>query len=154
MTLLRMLVFRPGETKSSDVKPKTQQSSFDGNWTALVQKLPLSGAAKELARNTELKSEADGRFELVVPKTMTHLAGDSYREKLQAVLAAHFGRPVKVQVVLGETRGATAAALENAVKGERRAEAVKAVQGDSFVQDLVNLFDGRVVDSTIRDKQR
>ncbi len=51
MTLLRMLVFRPGETKSSDVKPKTQQSSFDGNWTALVQKLPLSGAAKELARN-------------------------------------------------------------------------------------------------------
>ncbi len=85
---------------------------------------------------------------------MTHLAGDSYREKLQAVLAAHFGRPVKVQVVLGETRGATAAALENAVKGERRAEAVKAVQGDSFVQDLVNLFDGRVVDSTIRDKQR
>jgi DNA polymerase-3 subunit gamma/tau len=155
MTLLRMLVFRPEELNSSGKKAaKPQPSEFDGNWAALVQKLPLSGAAKELARNTELKSEANGVFELVVPKTMTHLAGDNYREKLQAVLAAHFGRPVKLQVALGETRGATAAALESAEKGVRRAEAVKAVQGDSFVQDLVNLFDGRVVDSTIRDKQR
>jgi hypothetical protein len=39
-------------------------------------------------------------------------------------------------------------------KGARHAEAVRAVQGDHFVQELVNLFDGRVVDSTIRDKQR
>jgi hypothetical protein len=32
-------------------------------------------------------------------------------------------------------------------------EATRAVQADGFVQDLVNLFDGRVVDSTIREKQ-
>jgi DNA polymerase-3 subunit gamma/tau len=140
--------------KSSDTKPQTQQSSFDGNWAALVQKLPLSGAAKELARNTELKSHASGAFELTVSKTMTHLAGDSYREQLQTVLTAHFGKPVRLQIATGEVRGATAAALETAEKGVRRAEAVKAVQGDSFVQDLVNLFDGRVVDSTIREKQR
>jgi DNA polymerase-3 subunit gamma/tau len=157
MTLLRMLVFRPGDLNASErkeAKPKSQETSFDGNWAALVQKLPLSGAAKELARNTELKSHASGAFELTVPKTMTHLAGDGYREKLQAVLTAHFGKPVRLQIATGEVRGATAAALETAEKGVRRAEAVKAVQGDSFVQDLVNLFDGRVVDSTIREKQR
>jgi len=57
-------------------------------------------------------------------------------------------------VTLGETGGATAAALESADRGARQAEAVRAVQGDSFVRDLVNLFDGRVVDSTIREKQR
>src|SRR6185503_12136321 len=157
MTLLRMLVFRPGEASARPTgsAPKSEtQKQFDGNWAALVQKLPLSGAAKELARNTELKSEANGVFELTVPKTMTHLAGDGYREKLQAALTAHFGKPVKLQIATGEVRGATAAALETAEKGVRRAEAVKAVQGDSFVQDLVNLFDGRVVDSTIREKQR
>jgi DNA polymerase-3 subunit gamma/tau len=85
---------------------------------------------------------------------MGHLAGESFRDKLQAVLAAHFGAAVKVQAVTGETHGATAAALENAEKGVRRAEAVRAVQTDNFVQELVNLFDGRVVDSTIREKQR
>ena len=158
MTLLRMLVFRPGEMKPVERNPvekkASPQADFDGNWTALVQKLPLSGAAKELARNTELKSHANGVFELTVPKTMAHLAGDNYREKLQAVLGAHFGRPVKLRVAQGETRGATAAALESVEKGARHAEAVRAVQGDNFVQELVNLFDGRVVDSTIREKQR
>jgi DNA polymerase-3 subunit gamma/tau len=157
MTLLRMLVFRPMELNSSERKEtrtNSQPSEFDGNWAALAQKLPLSGGAKELARNTELKSHANGVFELVLQKTMAHLAGDSYREKLQAALSAQIGRPAKLLIAVGEVRGATAAALETAEKGARRAEAVKAVQGDSFVQDLVNLFDGRVVDSTIREKQR
>jgi DNA polymerase-3 subunit gamma/tau len=157
MTLLRMLVFRPGDVSPSPDKKsltKATAKEFDGNWAALVQKLPLSGAAKELARNSELKSQTNGVYELVVQKTMAHLTGDSYKEKLQTALSAHFGRPAKVQVTSGETRGATAAALESVEKGARHAEAVRAVQGDNFVQELVNLFDGRVVDSTIREKQR
>jgi DNA polymerase-3 subunit gamma/tau len=157
MTLLRMLVFRPGEIEVSVKKEagqKSQPAPFDGNWTALVQKLPLAGGAKELARHAELRSQGDGALDLVVPKSMAHLAGESFRDKLQAALAAHFGRPMKIQVTLGETRGASMAALESAEKGARHAEAVRAVQGDHFVQDLVNLFDGRVVDSTIREKQR
>jgi len=152
-----MLVFRPDKLKVSEkkeAKQKSQPTVFDGNWAALVQTLPLAGGAKELARNSELRNYANGIFELVVPKAMGHLAGESFRDKLRAVLAAHFGTPVKVQAITGETSGTTAAALESAEKGARRAEAVRAVQGDNFVQELVNLFDGRVVDSTIREKQR
>jgi len=157
MTLLRMLVFRPDGLKSverKEIKEKSQPAPFDGNWASLVQRLPLSGGAKELGRNSELKGQNNGVFELVVQKAMAHLAGDSFKDKLQAVLTAHFGKSTKVQVTLGETRGGTAAALESAEKGARRAEAVRAVQGDNFVQELVNLFDGRVVDSTIQEKQR
>jgi len=160
MTLLRMLAFRPENDFSEagkEEKPipaKTPAKSFDGDWPALVQRLPLAGGSKELARNAELKGSDKGVFDLVVPKSMAYLAGDSYRDKLQAALAAQFGGTVKVRVTAGETRGATAAALEAADRGARRAEASRAVKGDSFVQDLVNLFDGRVVDSTIREKQR
>src|SRR6185295_17892393 len=66
MTLLRMLVFRPGDSSSParDEQPVAAKAAapqqFDGNWTALVQKLPLAGGAKELARNSELKSQANG----------------------------------------------------------------------------------------------
>ena len=163
MTLLRMLVFRPelkisGTGKAEkQIAAKANSSSpaqFDGNWPALVQLLPLSGGAKELARNSELRSSANGVFELVVQKSMAHLTGDGYREKLQGALAAHLGSPVKLRVTPGETRGPTASALDAAERGARQAEATRAVKGDSFVQDLVNLFDGRVVDSTIREKQR
>jgi DNA polymerase-3 subunit gamma/tau len=163
MTLLRMLVFRPemnfsGTGKIESLVPAKTTSkpltNFDGNWPALVQLLPLSGGPKELARNSELRRSANGVFELVVQKTMAHLAGDSYREKLQAALSAHLGGTVKVRVTPGELRGTTASALDAADRGARQAEAARAVKGDGFVQDLVNLFDGRVVDSTIKEKQR
>ena len=162
MTLLRMLAFRPegvgisvAEKKIKTNKTEDQKkTAFDGNWPALVQQLPLSGGPKELARNSELRSSVNGVFDLVVQKTMAHLAGDSYREKLQAALSAHLGSPVKLRVTPGELRGTTASALDAAERGARQAAAARAVKGDSFVQDLVNLFDGRVVDSTIREKQR
>jgi DNA polymerase-3 subunit gamma/tau len=161
MTLLRMLVFRPEDSRSSEKKietksksqPQPQPSAFGGDWPALVQQLALSGGPKELARNSELRGHDNGVFDLVVQKAMGHLAGDSYREKLQAALAAHLGAPVKVRVTAGELRGATASALDAAERGARQEQATRAVKGDSFVQDLVNLFDGRVVDSTIREKQ-
>jgi len=163
MTLLRMLAFSPsqgeknpmpaGEKTSAPAKAAKTAAPFDGNWPALAAKLALSGGAKELARNAELKSGSAAALELVVPKTMAHLAGETYREKLQAALAEHFGRPMQLRVSPGEAQGTSAAALEAADRGARRAQAARAVQGDSFVQDLVNLFDGRVVDSTIKDKQ-
>jgi DNA polymerase-3 subunit gamma/tau len=153
MTLLRMLAFTPqGEARPSEVQPEGARQ-FDGNWPVLAQRLALSGGAKELARNAELKSSNGDAFDLVVPKAMTHLSGDSYRGKLQEALTAHFGKPVQVRVTTGDTKGASAAALEAADKGARRAEAARAMQGDSFVQDLVNLFDARVVDATIKEKR-
>jgi DNA polymerase-3 subunit gamma/tau len=162
MTLLRMLVFRPdgagiavpGKKIEVNKIENPKSIAFDGNWPALVQQLPLSGGPKELARNSELRSSANGVFELVVQKTMSHLAGEAYRETLQAALATHLGSPVKLRVTPGEVRGATASVLDAAERGARLAEAARAVKGDSFVQDLVNLFDGRIVDSTIREKQR
>ena len=162
MTLLRMLAFRPetnlsGHRKEEKLAPAKAAPApsvqFDGNWPALAQQLQLSGGPKELARNSELRSSGNGTFDLVVQKSMGHLAGESYREKLQAVLSAHLGNAVKVRVTAGEVRGATASALDAADRGARQAQAARAVKGDSFVQDLVNLFDGRVVDSTIREKQ-
>ncbi|MEO8143988.1 MAG: DNA polymerase III subunit gamma/tau, partial [Betaproteobacteria bacterium] len=160
MTLLRMLVFGPEESKSPGVrevkqsKPDPKKTAFDGDWPALVQQLPLAGAAKELARNSDLRGSSDGVFDLVVPKAMAHLTGDSYREQLRAALASTLGSAVKVRVTTGEIRGATASSLDAAERGARKDEASRAVKGDSFVQELVNLFDGRVVDSTIREKQR
>jgi hypothetical protein len=50
--------------------------------------------------------------------------------------------------------GASAAALEAGEREARRAAAAQAVQGDGFVQDLVNMFDGKVVDSTIREDRK
>ena len=161
MTLLRMLAFRPEGTRpavprSEGAKPRPAASpgAGSGDWPQLIERLSLAGAARELARNAELQSQDGGRFELVVPKSKAYLAERSYQDKLKAALESHFGSAVTLKVAIGETSGASAAALEAGERDARRAEAQRAVQSDGFVKDLVNLFDGKVVDSTPREDRK
>ena len=179
MTLLRMLAFRPdgGATESLPALPprtaaaaparstaapasvavpspaskaRPAGGAFDGDWPKLYQELEISGAAKELARNAEFVRYEEGCFELVVPKAMPHLAEATYREKLRSALQQRLGEPVRVKVSTGEVRGASVATLEANDRDTKRAEAARSVQGDSFVNDLVNLLDGRVVEQSVR----
>jgi DNA polymerase-3 subunit gamma/tau len=166
MTLLRMLAFRPegaqsslprpqpaAEKKSPAAKPAlASQSSSD--WPQLAQQLQVTGATRELARNAELRRRENGVFDLVVPKAKAYLADRSYQDKLKAALESHLGTPVTVKLSVGEVSGASAAAIEAGDRDARQAEAARAAQADGFVQDLVNLFDGKVVDSNIRENQK
>lgn len=158
MTVLRMLAFAPEGAQGGPPSPKAQTplaakpAAGASEWPQLAQQLPVTGAARELARNAELQRRENGVFDFVVPRSKAYLAERNYVDKLKAALDQHLGAPVRVNVSVGEVAGVTAASLEAGEREARRAQAVKAVQGDGFVQDLVNLFDAKVVDSTIRDK--
>jgi DNA polymerase-3 subunit gamma/tau len=125
-----------------------------GEWPELVRQLSITGAARELARNAELRSRENGAFELVVPKAKAYLAERSYQEKLKAALEGHLGGRVSLSVNVGEVAGVTAAAQEASEREARRADADTAVRSDGFVNELVNLFDGKIVESTIRESER
>jgi DNA polymerase III subunit gamma/tau len=159
MTVLRLLAFRPEGAAQrvpmpAAAKPKPEAPTKDSSWPELVQQLPVTGAARELARNAELGRRDGALFELVVPKAKAYLAERSYVDKLKAALEQHLGSVVHVKVAVGEVAGASAAALEAGEREARRAAATQAVKGDGFVQDLVNMFDGKVVDSTIREDRK
>jgi len=154
MTVLRLLAFRPeGAAKPLGAKPKPTAAApapKPNGWPELVQQLPVTGAARELARNAELKQRDGASFELVVPKAKAYLAERSYLDKLKAALEQHLGNAVSLKVSVGEPAGASLAALEAGERVAKRAAAAQAVQSDGFVQDLVSIFDAKVIDSTIR----
>jgi len=162
MTVLRMLAFRPEGIGKASPQPKSEaakpvakpKAANSGDWPQLVRELPVTGAARELARNAELQRQEKGVYELVVPKAKAYLADRAYVDKLKAALDQHLGAAVRVNVSVGEVAGVSAAALEANEREVRRAEAVKSVQGDGFVQDLVNIFDAKVVDSSIREREK
>jgi len=154
MTILRMLAFRP-ESEGRPIAPPAKKPAATGTkgesaWPQLVQALPVTGAARELGRHAELKRREGSLFELVVPKSKAYLAERSYQDKLKAALEQHLGSAVTIKVSVGDTSGATAAAIEAGERDASRAAAAQAVQKDGFVNDLVNLLDGKVVDSSIR----
>ena len=47
-------------------------------------------------------------------------------------------------------RGTSVATLEANERDAKRAEAARSVHGDRFVNDLVNLLDGRVVEQSVK----
>jgi DNA polymerase-3 subunit gamma/tau len=154
MTVLRMLAFRPeGAARAVSLPPASKPQSAAkpaSGWPELVQQLPVSGAARELARNAELKQREGSSFELVVPKAKAYLAERSYVDKLKSALEQHLGGPVSLKVAAGEVGNGSIASIEAGEREARRAAAAQAVKGDGFVQDLVQMFDGKIDDSTIR----
>jgi DNA polymerase-3 subunit gamma/tau len=159
MTILRMLAFRPdGVAPALPVAqrhaPAPSKSSppreVHGDWAQIVPQLAVSGSARELARHAELRRREGNSFDLVVPKSRAYLAERTYQDKLRAALEQHLVAPVTVKVSVGEPGAATIAAAEAVDRDTKRSEAAKSVKADGFVNDLVNMFDGRVVDSTIR----
>jgi DNA polymerase-3 subunit gamma/tau len=164
MTVLRMLAFRPeGGAEKLPVAERSAvpaagaaaaKTSAPAGWPELAAQLSLTGAARELARNAELRRREGNVFDLVVPKSKAFLADRVHQDKLKAALEQHLGGAVTVKLSVGEVSGASAAAIEAGEHDARRAAAAQAVQSDGFVQDLVNLFDGKVVDSTIRQTEK
>jgi DNA polymerase-3 subunit gamma/tau len=179
MALLRMVAFRieqPGErpkssaptTKSVPVRagkpaagthpvPAPAAGLAAGakeEWAALVGQLAVAGAARELARHAELK-RCDGRiYELAVPKSKASLTDRAYQDKLKAALETHLGRSITLKIIVGDTNGASVAARETQARDVQRADATRAVEQDQFVKELVDTFDGKVVESTIRAPSR
>jgi hypothetical protein len=87
-----------------------------------------------------------------VPKAKAFLADRAHQDKLKTALEQHLGGKVTIKVSLGEVSGGSAAAIEAGERDASRAAAAQAVQKDGFVNDLVNLLDGKVVDSSIRQE--
>lgn len=182
MTLLRMLAFMPADStvphsdENKSVKSMPQQpslleaggksvpaktatdsrlkkNSFDEDWPALVAQLKLGGMAKMLAQHCELASYSSGGLELRIPEPHKHLLEKSYQEKLKLALYDYFGEHIPVTFAIGNGSGNSPAEKEHREKQERQMRAIQAIEKDPFVRELVENFDAKVIDSSIKPIQ-
>jgi len=119
-------------------------------WSDLVSRLKLGGMARMLAQHTELVGSSGSRVNLRVAEAHKHLLEKPYRDKLQSVLSEHLGRAVQIDFQLGDPAAATPAQVEDRERQARQRLAVEAIDSDPFVRDLVENFDARVADESIR----
>jgi DNA polymerase-3 subunit gamma/tau len=176
MALMRMLAFTPGveserapaapratgrapaPAKPAVAPPPAAPAEQGGgkprgelrDWPTLVRGLNLTGAARQLAERSELVAFADNRIELCLPPDAKALGEKVYVDKLKAALAAHFGAPVGLAVKIGATRGNTVAAIQEGERKTRQDQATASIHSDAFVRELVDQFDGTVVDASIK----
>jgi DNA polymerase-3 subunit gamma/tau len=178
MALMRMLAFMPGAAadpamrssasntpvRSASAVPKApvhatpvgadvKKKPFDGDWNALINRLPLAGMERMLAHNCELIAWQDGQIQLRVPHAQRHLNDRAYQDRLKAALEEHLGAKLKLDIAVGPSSGNTLAEIRDRDKEQKLNTAVAAIDGDPFVRELIDNFGARIVPSTIKPVQ-
>lgn len=171
MTLLRMLSFRPealglvGAAPIASAQKKTsveiattpplmpaatQAGVLTGDWVALVNQLKLAGMAKMLAQHCALVQLEGDKVALTLPPEHKHLAEKTYQEKLKLALSEYFGQPMRVHIELGATNGPTPVQVQQSEKAAQGKRAIESIEQDAFVRDLVEQFDAKLIESSIK----
>ena len=116
--------------------PAAPAGTFDGDWAALIARLPLTGFVRAWAVKSEMASFEMGVFALRVGTDK--LAADKpMQEKLCAALEQYLGRPVRLAVSVGGLNGESIAAIEEKRNDARQQAAEASIISDPFVRDLI-----------------
>jgi DNA polymerase-3 subunit gamma/tau len=167
MCLLRMLSFVPvdsaarapaaavGTAPAAKPAPRPASKSAPlapAQWRDLIDQLKLGGMARMLAEHCELESFSGEVLELKLPEAHRHLVEKAYTDKLQDALQEQLATRVRVRIAIGGN-GQTPAALHDREQQQKHERAVESIDRDPFVRELVENFDARVVDSSIKPVQ-
>jgi DNA polymerase-3 subunit gamma/tau len=139
---------RPEPAKSAT----TTAASSD--WVTLLNDLKLSGQARELARNVQLKTRSDDRWDFVIAPSLRYLRSDSCVSSLSQAISDQLGHQVNVRIVDEESTGMqTAATIEEQKVRESMSEAEKAINDDPTVKSLKEQMGAKLVEDSIQPLQ-
>jgi DNA polymerase-3 subunit gamma/tau len=161
MTLLRMLAFAPAEAgaaaqASGAPRPAAapaagpKKNRDDGDWQQVVERLGLTGMARVLAQHCELVTRDAARVELRIAQTHQHLLEGPFQERLKGALQQYFGSPLRLAIQVAADAGGSPAAIADRDRRERQEQAIAGIERDPFVRELVESFDARVNESSIK----
>ncbi|MBS1144537.1 MAG: polymerase subunit gamma/tau [Proteobacteria bacterium] len=138
------------EPVSRSQAEKSIASSQSPDWHQIVSALPLSGMAKELAQNCELRRLDDTECLLRLSPSRTHLQMKPGPDRLQQALCDYFGRVLKLRIELAENEIDTPAETVGRERQARQDSAVASISRDTFIRDAIKSLDASVVESSIK----
>ena len=126
-------------------------ASANGDWHGLLESLKLGGMVRELAHHCELAEQSDNAIKLRLnPAHKSLLMNKATQDKLQAALAAHFGKPVRLAIEIGDLSGETPAQRAESARSEKQNRAIEALEQDAFVRDMIETFDATINEQSIK----
>jgi DNA polymerase-3 subunit gamma/tau len=178
MTLLRMLAFRrdgaseppraggasqgPGASAGQAPAPSASRDSAQphgaagaaprgpsGDWSALLDALPLQGGARQLAAHCTLQSRDGAVVRLKLDKGHEHLLTSQLQERLRTALEGHFAERVDLRIEIGSPEAETPARRDARLADERLQGAREALERDPNVAALQNELGASFVPDSI-----
>lgn len=122
----------------------------EADWHQIVAALPLSGLARELAQNCELRHLGESQCLLRLSPTLGHLQMKPSPDRLQQALTEYFGRQLALRIELAQNEIDTPAATVGRQRQEQQERAATSIAQDTFVRDVIDSFDASLVESSIK----
>jgi DNA polymerase-3 subunit gamma/tau len=120
------------------------------DWASIVQTLDLRGPARQLADSCDLKSNAGGAWQLVIPPDKEHLVTQQLRTRIENALREQYGRDLKLTISVGTPARPTPAEMRRANESARMREAREAIETDPNVKALQAAFEATLEPDSIR----
>jgi len=127
----------------------THRSATD-DWAAIVNALKLTGIARELAANAELRQRSADSVQLVLDPAHAYLRNPKVEERLQQALQDYYGAPVKLVISQDKPAQETPALKQTRQQNERQQAAVQAIENDVNIKALRETFNASVNPETIQ----
>jgi DNA polymerase-3 subunit gamma/tau len=89
-------------------------------------------------------------IELILDEGHARLLNARHEEKIREALRNRFGDAINVKITVGDADGKTPAVWEENRRRQRQAAAEAAIHSDPLVKSIVERFDARVVEDSIR----
>jgi len=123
------------------------------DWTNLQDRLNLSGAVREFARQIQLESIDKNKWRFLVPDSLRHLGSTSVVQGLKTALSTHVGQEVMLDLhgASEPIKSVAAAAAQAEVK--RLSDAERAIEEDPTVQEIKKEFGAKIVPDSIQPIQ-
>jgi DNA polymerase-3 subunit gamma/tau len=132
------------------VEPHGEIGAQSADWHVILDALKLGGMARELAQHCQLRQIEQNRIVLCLSPTHRHLQMKPAQDKLQQVLSEYFGRPLQLAIELEMVAGDTPAATAQRRRQEQQDRAIASVEQDSFVREVIDVFDATLIESSIK----
>ncbi len=140
----------PVQNVSKETAERRPVADPADDWHTMVGALAISGLARELAQNCELRSLNEGQCILRLAPSRAHLQMKPSPEKLQQALSDYLGRAIVLRIEVGENDSETPAVVAGRQRQQRLDAAVNSIEQDAFVRDMIDSCDASIVQSSIK----
>ena len=137
-------------TKVDTVKPAAKNDIAEEDWATVVNAVKLTGMARELALNCELKQRSVDSLHLVLDNAQAHLRSKKAEERIEQALQQYYAVPLKLVINMDKPEQETPASRHLRQQGERQQAAVAAIQADANIKSLCETFNASINPDSIQ----
>ncbi len=120
------------------------------SWSALIGRLDLGGAARQLASNCHMMGRQGAVIRLALDAKNKHMRTPAQEDKLTQALARHYGQPIRLEFEMATGGIETPAQAEQRASLEDLDSARRAFESDPGVQGLKERFGATLLPETVR----